>query len=58
MRGQYDEAVADARRAVKLRRARPMWRTLPASFSRGVHPLHLLAYHGNRYVLARNAEKG
>ena len=24
----------------------------------GLHPLHLLAYHGNWYVLARNAEKG
>ena len=35
-----------------------MWRNLPASFSRGLHPLHLLAYHGNWYVLARNAEKG
>jgi hypothetical protein len=23
----------------------------------GLHPLHLLAYHGNWYVLARNAEK-
>jgi predicted DNA-binding transcriptional regulator YafY len=24
----------------------------------GLHPLHLLAYHGKWYVLARNAEKG
>ena len=24
----------------------------------GLHPLHLLAYHGNWYVLPRNAEKG
>ena len=24
----------------------------------GLHPLHLLAYHSNWYVLARNAEKG
>ena len=24
----------------------------------GLHPLHLLAYHGNRHVLARNAGKG
>ena len=40
------------------RLARPMWRILPASFSRGLHPLHLLVYHGNWYVLVRNAEKG
>ncbi|MGA7393817.1 MAG: hypothetical protein WBL40_04585 [Terrimicrobiaceae bacterium] len=47
MRGQYDEAVADARRAVKLAPGSADVADLAGFFLARPHPLHLPVYHGN-----------